>query len=49
MAWDMTIDRMPGQADEYRTFPLYGGADCRLFFFADLAGIVTNGRRIGCE
>ena len=22
MAWDMTIDRMPGQADEYNTLPL---------------------------
>ena len=48
MVWDMTIDRMPGQADEYNTLPLYGGGDCRLFFFADKAGLVTNGRRIGC-
>ena len=48
MVWDMTIDRMPGQADEYNTLPLYGGGDCRLFFFADKAGLVTNGRRMGC-
>jgi hypothetical protein len=49
MVWDMTIDRMPGQADEYQTLPLYGGGDCRLLFLADAAGIVTSGRRVGCE
>ncbi len=49
MVWDMTIDRMPGQADEYDTLPLYGGVDCRLIFFADKAGIVTSGRRNGCD
>ena len=35
MVWDMTIDRMPGQADEYHTLPLYGGVTCQLVFFAD--------------
>lgn len=49
MVWDMTIDRMPGQADEYHTLPLYGGVDCRLIFFADKEGMVTSGRRNGCE
>lgn len=49
MVWDMTIDRMPGQADEYNTLPLYGGVDCRLIFFADKEGMVTSGRRNGCE
>lgn len=49
MIWDMTIDRMPGRADEYNTLPLYGGVDCRLIFFADKAGIVTSGRRNGCD
>jgi hypothetical protein len=49
MVWDMTIDRMPGQADEYHTLPLYGGVDCRLIFFADKEGIVTSGRRNGCD
>lgn len=49
MVWDMTIDRMPGQADEYNMLPLYGGVDCQLIFFADKEGIVTSGRRNGCE
>ena len=49
MVWDMTIDRMPGQADEYNTLPLYGGVDCRLIFFADKEGIVTSGHRNGCD
>ncbi|HXF93793.1 MAG TPA: hypothetical protein VNK46_13655 [Nitrospiraceae bacterium] len=49
MVWDMTIDRMPGQADEYHTLPLYGGVSCRLVFFADREGIITAGRRIGCD
>jgi hypothetical protein len=49
MVWDMTIDRMPGQADQYNTLPLYGGVDCRLIFFADKEGIITSGRRSGCE
>lgn len=49
MVWDMTIDRMPGQADEYNTLPLYGGVNCQLIFFADKEGIVTSGRRNGCE
>ena len=49
MVWDMTIDRMPGQADEYNTLPLYGGVDCRLIFFADKQGIVTSGHRNGCD
>ena len=35
MVWDMTIDRMPGQADEYHMLPLYGGVTCQLVFFAD--------------
>ena len=49
MVWDMTIDRMPGQADEYYTLPLYGGVDCRLIFFADKEGTITSGHRNGCE
>jgi hypothetical protein len=49
MVWDMTIDRMPGQADEYHTLPLYGGVDCRLIFFADKEGTITSGHRNGCE
>ncbi|MCW5797013.1 MAG: hypothetical protein LZF60_270160 [Nitrospira sp.] len=49
MVWDMTIDRMPGQADAYHTLPLYGGVDCRLKFFADKEGLVISGRRDGCE
>lgn len=55
--WDMTIDRMPGQADEYDTLPLYGGVDCRLIFFADKEGyhqrperrlrLAVSGKRVG--
>ncbi|MGQ0809630.1 MAG: hypothetical protein ACT4OO_00185 [Nitrospiraceae bacterium] len=49
MVWDMTIDRMPGQADNYNTLPLYGGNACRLVFIADKDEIVQSGRRIGCD
>jgi hypothetical protein len=49
LAWDMTIDRMPGQADEYRLLPLTLSAACRLYFLADPEGIVRSGRREGCD
>jgi hypothetical protein len=50
MVWDMTIDRMPGQADEYHLLPLYGqNVNCRLMFLADPNGIITKGRRDGCD
>jgi hypothetical protein len=50
MRWDMTIDRMPGQADYYGTLPLYGAnVNCQLVFFADSKGVILAGKRIGCE
>jgi hypothetical protein len=50
MVWDMTIDRMPGQADEYNLLPLYNtSVNCQLVFFADDEGRITSGRRIGCD
>lgn len=51
MRWDMTIDRMPGQADYYNTLPLYtaGSQDCQLVFFANPDGTIVSGRRIGCD
>jgi len=52
MVWDMTIDRMPGQADYYRTLPpsFYGGlTNCQLVFFAGPDGVIVSGRRIGCD
>ncbi len=50
MAWDMTIDRMPGQADEYHLLPLYGrNVNCRLVFWADANDIILKGRRDGCD
>jgi len=50
MAWDMTIDRMPGQADEYNALPPYGRTvNCQLVFVADVKGTIVSGRRIGCE
>lgn len=49
MVWDMTIDRMPGQADEYYTLPLYSGVNCQLVFFSNREGIITSGHRIGCD
>jgi hypothetical protein len=49
LVWDMTLPSLPGQAEIYNTLPLYGGLDCRLFFFADQAGLITSGRRMGCE
>lgn len=49
LVWDMTLPSLPGQAEIYNTLPLYGGVDCRLFFFADPAGHITSGRRVGCE
>ena len=50
MVWDMTIDRMPGQADEYNLLPLYNGSvGCQLAFFADAEGIIRSGHRIGCD
>lgn len=49
LVWDMTLPSLPGQAEIYNTLPLYGGLDCRLVFFADQAGLITSGRRMGCE
>jgi hypothetical protein len=50
MVWDMTIDRMPGQADEYNLLPLYNtSVNCQLVFFADAEGVIKSGRRIGCD
>ena len=50
MVWDMTIDRMPGQADEYKLLPLYStSVNCQLIFIADAEGLIRSGRRIGCD
>jgi hypothetical protein len=50
MVWDFAIDRMPGQADEYNLFPLYGGnVNCQLHFIADDKGTIVDGHRVGCE
>jgi hypothetical protein len=49
MVWDLSIDRMPGQADEYETLPLNRGYGCRLMFFADAEGIIRSGRHFGCD
>ncbi len=50
MVWDFTIDRMPGQADEYHLLPLYGqDENCQLIFFADANGVIRSGRRKGCD
>ncbi len=49
MVWDMTIDRMPGQADDYRSLPLYSGVNCQLVFVSNREGMITAGRRIGCD
>jgi hypothetical protein len=48
LVWDMTIDRMPGQADEYGLLPLTRSQICRLLFIADHEGIIRSGKRIGC-
>jgi len=50
MVWDFAIDRMPGQADDYNLFPLYGSnVNCQLHFFADEKGTILDGYRVGCE
>jgi hypothetical protein len=49
LVWDMTLPSLPGLAEIYDTLPLYGGIDCRLFFFADAQGVITSGQREGCE
>jgi hypothetical protein len=49
LVWDMTLPSLPGQAEIYGTLPLYGGIDCRLFFFADAKGIIKAGHRVGCD
>ena len=49
MVWDFAIDRMRGQADAYELLPLYGGnVNCQLHFFADQAGKILRGERVGC-
>jgi hypothetical protein len=48
LVWDMTIDRMPGQADEYGLLPLTCSQTCRLLFVARQDGIIESGKRIGC-
>ena len=49
LVWDMTLPSLPGLAEIYDTLPLYGGIDCRLFFFADAKGIIKAGQRVGCD
>lgn len=49
LVWDFSIDRMPGQADEYGLLPMYGFENCHLYFIADQEGIVRSGKRVGCE
>ena len=49
LVWDMTLPSLPGQAEIYDTLPLYGGMDCRLFFFVDAQGVIKSGRRVGCD
>lgn len=49
LVWDMTLPSLPGQAELYDSLPLYGGVDCRLFFFADAREVIQSGRREGCE
>jgi hypothetical protein len=47
LVWDMTIDRMPGQPDEYGLLPLTCSQTCRLLFVARQDGIIESGKRIG--
>lgn len=50
MVWDFSIDRMPGQADEYHLLPLYGSdVTCQIRFIADPNGIIHAGTRVGCD
>lgn len=50
MVWDFTIDRMPGQADDYNLLPLYGaGSNCKLIFIADSNDVIRSGERVGCD
>ena len=50
MVWDMAIDRMPGQTDEYKLLPLYStSVNCQLIFIADAEGLIRSGKRIGCD
>jgi hypothetical protein len=50
MGWDFTIDRMPGQADEYNLLPMYGqGVSCRLIFISDKNDVIRSGKREGCD
>jgi hypothetical protein len=49
MVWDFSIDRMPGQADEYGLLPMYGFENCHLYFIGDAKGIVRSGKRVGCD
>lgn len=50
MVWDFSIDRMPGQADDYNLLPLYGGTmNCKLIFIADSNDIIRSGERVGCD
>ncbi len=48
LVWDMTIDRMPGQADEYGLLPFTRSETCQLFFLADSKGTIVSGKREGC-
>ena len=45
LVWDMTIDRMPGQVDEYGLLPLTRSQTCRLLFVAGQDGIIESGNR----
>lgn len=50
MVWDFSIDRMPGQADDFNLLPMYGStSNCKLVFFADANGVIRSGHRIGCD
>ncbi len=50
MGWDFTIDRMPGQADQYNLLPMYGAdVTCRLIFIADKNDVIRSGKRVGCD
>jgi hypothetical protein len=49
MVWDLTVDSMPGQAEQYHTLPLYSSQDCKLIFVADSGGVIRAGRRLGCD
>jgi hypothetical protein len=48
LVWDMPIDRMPGQADEYGLLSLTRLETCRLVLVARSGRRHCIGQRIGC-